>query len=119
MTLRRLARGVAWFLAASASSFVVALAVLVWPAVRLQMTLDKVVRTVALDWRDFGRERAEERLAVEFGRIGVDGRRCSFVEEDAVRSVVCGLDIPVALGSWVVNLPVGATAALGPGGEIQ
>ena len=47
------------------------LSALMWPYFRDDRALDEVVRVVALDWRDFGREKAEARLKFEVDARGV------------------------------------------------
>lgn len=61
-----------------------ALGALVWPYFRDDRALDDVVRVAALDWRDFGREKAETRLKYEIDAQGVGlwvgDDSCAFVD---------------------------------------
>ena len=63
--------------------------------------LDRIVAVVALDWRDFGRDRAHERLLVELDRSGigpwVGDSTCTLTERDGVRSVDCAWQTEVAI----------------------
>ncbi|MCA9711929.1 MAG: hypothetical protein KDK70_39195 [Myxococcales bacterium] len=63
--------------------------------------LDGIAVAVALDWRDFGLERARQRLQHELDRRGVEGideRVCALtLEADAVRRVACAWEVEVEL----------------------
>jgi len=77
-------------------------AALVGPYVRDDHALDRVVRAVALDWRDFGLETAQTRLQHELDRqrigLQVSDDDCAFQEvEDGNRVVRC---------TWVVEVRV-------------
>lgn len=93
------------------------------PLLRADYALDQAVRAVALDWRDFGRQRAEERLRLEVAAAPLVGRvrpeDCVF-DESAGRRVACGwgvvLRVPVV--ERQVHLDFGSEAELGPEGGL-
>ncbi len=92
----------------------------VWPALRDDMALERIVRAVALDWRDFGRERAEARLAAELAVHGFDPTGCGLqVEEDASRRVACAYDVALGAGSATMKVRVAAQARTGPDGSLK
>jgi hypothetical protein len=97
----------------------VAVAVLVWPAVRVQMGLDRAVRAVALDWRDFGRQPAEARLQVELARLGAERARCGFLDAEEGRAVHCAMVVEVGVGEALRAVPVAARAELAPSGDLK
>ena len=90
-------------LAGALAAPLVVLAALVGPFVIDDWRLDRTVRAVALDWRDHGREQAEQRLMHEIdaqsigSQVGDDD--CRLIDEGAVRLVRC---------SWtgVVRVPM-------------
>lgn len=88
---------------------VAAIAAWVGPFVVDDLLLDRVVLAVALDWRDFGRERAVERLQYELDhqRIGeqVGDSDCTLDEREAWRVVTC---------RWVARLVVPGTQVAVP-----
>jgi len=53
-------------------ALLVGAAVPLFPLFRADQALDGLVRAVALDWRDFGRQRAEERLQLEMASQHLD-----------------------------------------------
>lgn len=96
---------------------------LLGPYFRDDAALDLIVRAVALDWRDFGFERAIERFELERAAqsIGpqIDDEDCSMKKErDGTRIVSCawgvvlnvpgGLDVPIRFDSRAVVEPDGS-----------
>lgn len=110
-------RALGWAAAGVAGLAVLIGAAAVWPAVRLQMGLDRAVRSVALDWRDFGRQPAEDRLQVELARLGAQGARCGFLEADDGRAVQCAAEVKLGFGAATV--PVRALGRIGADGDLQ
>jgi predicted ATP-dependent serine protease len=74
---------------------------LVGPYVLDDQRLDAAVAAVALDWRDFGLEKARTRLQYELDhqRIGlqVSDDSCQMAEEGGTRIVHCAWDVDVAV----------------------
>lgn len=97
----------------------------VWPWLRDDVVLDRVVLAVALDWRDFGRDKAQARLEYELDhqRIGlqVTDEDCSLVEEDTVRRVECAWSAAatVPLLGFTVPLNFRSVAELSPDGTVR
>jgi hypothetical protein len=84
---------------------------LVWPYVRDDLVLDRVVQAVALDWRDFGRERAQSRLLYEFdhGEVGMHVRDedCALsVSEAGLRQVQCDWSVEVEIPGTGMAFPL-------------
>jgi len=105
---------------------VVAALVLVGPYLRDDRRLDRVVRVVALDWRDFGREAAITRLQYELDHqhIGMEVRDddCALDEpEPGVKEVRCAwhVDVTVPLTSWTLPLDFGSDARIQSDGDLQ
>ncbi|MCB9681397.1 MAG: hypothetical protein H6733_07975 [Alphaproteobacteria bacterium] len=84
------------------------LAVAAVPAVRIaplvedDLALDRIVVAVVLDWRDFGEDKARERLQYELDlqHIGaqVDEGDCALAEDaDGVKQVACAWEVQVSL----------------------
>ena len=76
------------------------LAATVGRPVRDDMVLDGVVEVVALDWRDFGEDQAQQRLKYELDHQRVDARvgdaDCALrVSSDGDREVACAWDVPL------------------------
>lgn len=81
------------------------------PLVADDLALDRIVVAVVLDWRDFGEEKARERLGYELDHRGVgaqlDERDCAFVSDPATgREVVCSWEVEVQLPLGVAPLPL-------------
>lgn len=92
----------------------------VWPALRDDMALERIVRAVALDWRDFGQARAEARLAAELAAHGFDPAGCGLsLEEDASRHVACSYDVSLGVGTATMKVRVAAQARTGPDGSLK
>lgn len=118
---RRIALVVALTLAAAAA----AVFALLLPYVQDDWALDRVVLSVALDWRDFGRETAERRLQYELDhqRIGghVRDEDCGLVEAEAELRVRCAWTVPVALPGVAVQMPLSfaSAAVITADGDLQ
>jgi hypothetical protein len=96
---------------------------LVYPYVRDDLRIDGIVRMVALDWRDFGRARAEERLRYEFAAQGV-GRHarpddCRLVDEDDIRRVRCTWAVDIRVGSRALPLGFSSDIQVLPTGDLS
>ncbi|MCB9684883.1 MAG: hypothetical protein H6738_15805 [Alphaproteobacteria bacterium] len=119
--LRRLAIGVV-IGALAAIALPVAL---VAPYVRDDWRLDRIVRVVALDWRDFGEQKARERLEFELDdqQIGmnVGDDDCLLLTEGGARQVRCewAVVIPIPGTDLSVPLSFSSTAALTPDGALR
>lgn len=113
------ALGALLLLAGGAASWVA------WPFLRDDLVLDRVVLAVALDWRDFGREKARARLEYELDhqRIGlqVTDEDCALVEDDRIRRVECAwtADVRVPLLGIAVPLNFRSVAELSPDGTTR
>lgn len=99
---------------------------LVWPYVRDDLVLDRVVLAVALDWRDFGRDKAQARLQYELDHRGigmqVTDEHCALEEpEPEVRRVACRwtADVRLPLLEWTVPLGFASQAEVGPDGSLR
>lgn len=99
---------------------------LVWPYVRDDLLLDRVVLAVALDWRDFGRDKAQARLEYELDhqRIGmqVTDEHCALTESgDGLRRVGCAWTAQVRVPLLEVRVPLSfaSQATLGPDGLLR
>lgn len=94
------------------------------PLLRADHALDQAVRAVALDWRDFGEERADERLRLELaqppvtGRIGRDD--CELLDGDT-RVVRCAWRVVfrVPLVERRLHLDFGSEATVTPEGALR
>lgn len=98
---------------------------IVGPYVRDDLRLDRVVRAVALDWRDFGEVRARERLEYELDHQGigpwVDDADCALSEEGARRAVRCawGVALPIPFTELVVPVTFSSDATIDAAGELR
>ncbi len=119
-----------WFRVVSAGAFValvtplVAVLVLVGPFLRDDRRLDHVVRAVALDWRDFGRDAAVTRLQYELDRqrIGaqVTDDHCALTTlEHGAREVRCAWVAEVRAFGRVVPLTFESLAHLTAEGDLR
>ena len=99
--------------------------VVLGPYVRDDLQLDRVVRAVALDWRDFGEGRARERLEYELDhqRIGgwVEDDDCVLATVGDERSVTCawGVALPVPWTEFVLPVTFRSDATIDPSGDIR
>lgn len=105
----------------------VAALVALWigPYLRDDRVLDRVVRAVALDWRDFGLDRAKTRLQFELDRqrvgLQVGDGDCTFVEaSNGVKEVRCAWRTEVRVPLMARTLPMHFTsqARIEPDGDL-
>ena len=100
--------------------------VVVYPFVRDDVLLDRTVSAVALDWRDFGRERAMSRLQYELDHQGIGMQvgddDCAFTEDvDGAKSVQCawGVQVAIPLTKSSIPLAFSSVATVRPDGDLQ
>jgi hypothetical protein len=92
--------------------------VVVYPYLRDDYVLEGVVRAVALDWRDFGREKAQARLDYELDHQGigmwVGDDDCALLELAGLRRVVCAwtAEVRVPVVEAIVPLTFGSTVGI-------
>lgn len=95
---------------------------LFYPLFRDDYQLDQAVLAVALDWRDFGMDRARERLSLEFADRGIQQARladCRF-DDAEVRSVSCEWGVEIALpGETALPLSFQSTASISADGDLR
>ena len=99
----------------------VALAFILGPYFQDDLALDQIVEAVVLDWRDFGRDKAVERLQHELDRqeIGmhVQDESCAFEEDETTRHVRCEwstrIEIPGTGFTIPLNFESQASTAIG------
>jgi len=99
---------------------------LVWPFARDDLHLDRAVRSVALDWRDFGRSKAQARLEYELDHldIGMQVRDedCGLFEsEEEGLAVRCEWSAVVQVPGtgWSLPLSFGSEARIDPSGSLK
>ncbi len=104
----------------------VATAALFGPYLRDDWRLDRIVRVVALDWRDFGRDAAWTRLQHELDRQGVGLQvgddACAFDEPaPEVRRVRCAwrVEVEIPVTGWRVPLSFASEARVDPDGALR
>jgi hypothetical protein len=103
----------------------VAGAAMLSPFLKDDVKLDRVVRAVALDWRDFGRAAAQSRLEYELDHQGiglqVGDDDCALSEEEGIRRVSCRWQTAVELPGLAepVALPFTSVAEISPEGELE
>lgn len=97
-----------------------------YPYVRDDVVLDRVVRSVALDWRDFDTETARTRLQYELDRrqigLHVGDEDCALTEDaDGHRAVRCAwtVELAVPLSEQRLPLAFSSEARLTPDGRLQ
>ena len=74
--------------------------VLLFPVVQDDVRLDRIVGAVALDWRDFGKDKAVNRLQYELDSQGIDylgDEDCSLFEEEGSKVVHCEWGVPLGV----------------------
>ena len=74
--------------------------VLLFPVVQDDVRLDRIAAAVALDWRDFGKDKALNRLQYELDSQGIDylgDEDCSLFEEDGSKVVHCEWGVPLGV----------------------
>jgi hypothetical protein len=94
--------------------------------VRDDMVLDGIVEVVALDWRDFGEDQAQQRLKYELDHLRVDARvgdaDCSLrMSPEGEREVVCAWDVPLFV-PWraePLRVPFGSYARIDRQGSLH
>lgn len=97
---------------------------LVYPYVRDDLAIDGIVRSVALDWRDFGRAKADERLRYEFAAQSI-GRHtspadCMLEETPRGREVACRWSVHLRFGSEIhLPLAFSSEARVLPNGDLE
>jgi len=92
-------------------ALVFAAVALVWPYFRDDLLLDKTVRAVALDWRDFGEDKAQTRLEYELDHLDIgmqvsDGACGLFTDEGGVQAVRCKWAVEVVIPGVDLTLPL-------------
>ncbi len=99
--------------------------VMAGPFVRDDWLLDRIVRAVALDWRDFGRDRARARLEYELDHNGIGlhvrDDDCTLVEEPSgVRRVTCAWEVRFVVPASGMGWPLsfGSEASIGTDGDL-
>jgi hypothetical protein len=99
---------------------------LVWPYFRDDLLLDRTVRAVALDWRDFGHDKAQTRLEYELDHLGIgmqvsDGDCGLFSDEGGVQAVRCEWGVDVVIPGIEVSVPLRfqSVAEIGVDGSLQ
>jgi hypothetical protein len=111
-------------LAGAAAAVLLPVAVIA-PYLRDDLRLDRIVRAVALDWRDFGEQRARERLEYELDhqQIGawVADDDCALAEGDGARTVRCawGVTVSVPFTELVVPLSFASEAVVDRSGDLR
>lgn len=100
-------------------------AALLFPYLRDDYALDHVVQGVALDWRDFGEQRARARLDFELAHAAVGdwvgARDCAFTSERGVRQVHCqwGVELRLPWGEASLPLSFESRATVTATGDLQ
>jgi len=99
---------------------------LLYPWVRDDVLLDRVVQGVALDWRDFGVDAARTRLQYELDRqaigLQVADDDCALTEQpDGSREVRCDWGVALAVPGTRTHLPLefSSTAVITPDGDLR
>ncbi|MCB9669333.1 MAG: hypothetical protein H6734_07675 [Alphaproteobacteria bacterium] len=119
----RLLRWVALFVILLGIGLVSAAAAFLYPYVRDDFRIDGIVRVVALDWRDFGRARADERLRFEFADQHI-GRHtspadCALEAVGEARTVRCAWTVMLKVAGRDVPLAFDSTATIDPHGDLR
>jgi len=97
---------------------------LLYPYLRDDWALDQIVQAVALDWRDFGKEKAVDRLRYEFSNrsIGrhVTESNCTLMLEGKAKVVRCDWGVEVQLpGDHRLPLTFKSEARIGVLGDLR
>lgn len=105
-----------WLLRGGGALLAIVLAIAAVPVWRIgwllrdDYVLDGVAVAVALDWRDFGMDKAKQRLQYELDRAGLDAVRddaCKLDESaDGTRTVACSWTMDLALPLWPDPIPL-------------
>jgi hypothetical protein len=99
-------------------------AVVLYPYVRDDLVMDRIVRAVALEWRDFGRARAQDKLEYELAaaEVGpaVDAEACLLEATGDTRRVRCDWGVRIAFpGTAGLPLSFGSSAEIDPSGDVR
>jgi len=111
--------------ALSCAMLLVIPAVMLGPYVLDDRKLDAIVKVVALDWRDFGEERARGRLEVELDRRSVGNQvrdeDCRFEHQGDDRIVQCAwtVQVHILLLDRTVPLSFRSTARITGSGDMR
>lgn len=95
------------------------------PYLRSDIVLDRIVKVVALDWRDFGEARARERLQYELDHRGIGlhvrAGDCTLSVIEGRRHVGCSwaLRVPVPGAQMVVPLAFRSEAWVNADGDVE
>ena len=98
---------------------------LVFPYYRDDRALDRIVRIVALDWRDFGEARARSRLEYELDDAGIGlwvrDEDCTLASHGPERQVGCRWSVPVVVPAVEVVVPLSfeSVVAIGADGDLH
>jgi hypothetical protein len=98
---------------------------LVAPYVADDVALDRIVRAVALDWRDFGEPKARERLEYELDHQGIGAQvrdgDCALGQDAGERFVACRWTVPVTLPGTELVWPLSfaSTARIDAAGDLR
>ena len=121
--VRRLLRMVGIFLVLLTVGVGTAVAALLYPYVRDDLRLDGIVRVVALDWRDFGPAKADERLRFEFDRQAIGPHTspadCRLREAGEGREVACAWTVEIRAAGRTLPLTFHSRATLDADGELH
>lgn len=99
--------------------------VLVFPYYRDDRALDRIVRIVALDWRDFGEARARSRLEYELDEAGIGlwvrDEDCTLASDGPERQVGCRWSVPLVVPGVEVVVPLSfeSVVAISPDGDLH
>ena len=95
---------------------------LFYPLLHDDYQLDQAVLAVALDWRDFGEERARQRLQLEVAERAIQQPRvedCVFVRDEELR-VRCAWGVAIALpGGGSLPLSFESRAVVTASGDLK
>ncbi|MFT6146373.1 MAG: hypothetical protein ACJAZO_003165 [Myxococcota bacterium] len=123
MTVRRVLAVFGGVVAVIAMAALGAFVALFAPVFLDDRALDRIVAVVALDWRDFGREKAHERLLLELDKNGigpwVGDSDCQLLTESELRIVSCSWEtvVHIPLVDERVPLWFESSAAMDDAGE--
>lgn len=95
----------------------------VFPYFRDDYVLDGIVRAVALDWRDFGQDKAQARLEHELDHRGiglwVGDEACQLVTSEHERRVTCQWVVSLAAADVSLPLAFRSSAAIDRDGNLR
>ncbi len=110
MTVRRVLAVLGGVVAVFAMAALGAAVALFAPVFLDDRALDRTVAIVALDWRDFGREKAHERLLLELDKNGIGpwvrDTDCGLRNEAELRIVACSWDTVVHIPLIDARVPL-------------